>query len=55
MCREKGLDILVDTYIRADVGDLEWKTCVLQLDGGCGPAHEPFVAEQKAKLTCGRT
>jgi glycosyltransferase involved in cell wall biosynthesis len=49
MCREKGLDRLVDTFIelrrRNRVPKLK-----LRVGGGCGPSDEPFVAEQRTKL-----
>ncbi len=42
MCREKGLDTLVEAFIllrkRGRVSDLE-----LRIGGSCGPADEPFV------------
>jgi glycosyltransferase involved in cell wall biosynthesis len=49
MCREKGLDTLVEAYIllrqRGRIGNLQ-----LHVGGGCGPADEPFVASLKARL-----
>ncbi len=49
MCREKGLPLLVDAFIeirrRNRVPGLK-----LHVGGGCGPADEPVVAEQKQKL-----
>jgi glycosyltransferase involved in cell wall biosynthesis len=49
MCREKGLDLLVDVFIglrhRNRVPGLK-----LHVGGGCGPSDEPFVAEQKRRL-----
>jgi glycosyltransferase involved in cell wall biosynthesis len=49
MCREKGLDLLVDAYLlirqRNRVPHLR-----LQIGGGCGPSDEPFVAEMKQRL-----
>ena len=49
MCREKGLDLLVDAFIhlrqRATAPNLR-----LLVGGGCGPSDEPFVNAQKTKL-----
>ncbi|MFN7139791.1 MAG: glycosyltransferase, partial [Limisphaerales bacterium] len=49
MCREKGLDLLVDAYIAlcqgGKVGDVR-----LKVGGSCGPADEKFVSEQREKL-----
>jgi len=49
MCREKGLPLLVDTFIeirrRNRVPNLK-----LHIGGGCGPSDEPLVKEQKRKL-----
>lgn len=49
MCREKGLDTLVDAFVllkqRSGARELR-----LHIGGGCGPNDEPFVAEQKRKL-----
>ena len=49
MCADKGLHLLVDTYLelrrRNRVPNLQ-----LKIGGGCGPSDEPFVAEQKARL-----
>lgn len=49
MCREKGLDLLVDAYIelrkRGRTGNVR-----LKIGGSCGPADEPFVAGQREKL-----
>ena len=48
MCREKGLDLLVDAYIelrkRGRAGEVK-----LKVGGSCGLADEPFVAEQREK------
>ena len=50
MCPEKGLDLVVDAFIelrrRRHLPQLR-----LQVGGGCGPTDEPYVAEQRAKLT----
>jgi glycosyltransferase involved in cell wall biosynthesis len=49
MCREKGLDTLVDAYLilrkENRVPDLR-----LKVGGGCGPADEAFVTELQKKL-----
>jgi glycosyltransferase involved in cell wall biosynthesis len=49
MCREKGLDVLIEAFIllkeRNHVKDLK-----LKVGGGCGPADEPFVNSLRAKL-----
>jgi glycosyltransferase involved in cell wall biosynthesis len=49
MCREKGLDTLVDAFLilkqRARTKDLR-----LHVGGSLGPADEPFVAELRQKL-----
>ncbi|MBI4660368.1 MAG: glycosyltransferase family 4 protein [Verrucomicrobia bacterium] len=49
MCREKGLDTLVEAFIllkqRNRVKDLK-----LHVGGGCGPADERFVATLRARL-----
>ncbi len=49
MCREKGLDLLVETFIelkrRGTVPGLK-----LKVGGGCGPSDEAFVAQLKAHL-----
>jgi len=49
MCKEKGLDTLVDAYLllkKRDTG----KNLRLHAGGGCGPTDEPFVKEQRRKL-----
>ena len=49
MCREKGLDTLVDAYLllrQREAG----KNLRLYVGGGCGPTDEPFVEEQRHKL-----
>lgn len=49
MCREKGLDLLVEAFIelkhRNSVPNLK-----LKIGGGCGPGDEPFVAQLKQHL-----
>ncbi|MBK9139800.1 MAG: glycosyltransferase family 4 protein [Verrucomicrobia bacterium] len=50
MCREKGLDTLVEAYLelrrRNRVPGLR-----LKIAGGCGPGDEPFVAELRSRLS----
>jgi glycosyltransferase involved in cell wall biosynthesis len=50
MCKEKGLDTLVNAYItlrhRNRVKDLK-----LRIGGGCGPADEPFVSALRDVLS----
>jgi len=49
MCREKGLDTLVEAYLRlrqrGRVGRLQ-----LRVGGSCGPADEAFVGSLRARL-----
>ncbi len=49
MCREKGLDHLVEAFLllkrRERTGNLK-----LRIGGGCGPADEPFVASLRERL-----
>ncbi|MFA6546155.1 MAG: glycosyltransferase family 4 protein [Limisphaerales bacterium] len=49
MCREKGLDLLVEAFI-----ELKHRNAVpnlkLKIGGGCGPGDEPFVAQLKEHL-----
>ena len=50
MCREKGLDTLVEAYILLRKhGRL--KGLKLHVGGGCGPSDEPFVEELRNRLT----
>ena len=49
MCREKGLDTLVDAYLLLKKRD-SGKNLRLHVGGGCGPADKPFVEEQRRKL-----
>jgi glycosyltransferase involved in cell wall biosynthesis len=50
MCKEKGLDTLVEAYIalrqRGRAKDLK-----LRIGGGCGPADEPFVNALRERLS----
>lgn len=49
MCREKGLDLLVETFI-----ELKRRNAMpglkLKVGGGCGPGDEPFVAQLREHL-----
>jgi glycosyltransferase involved in cell wall biosynthesis len=49
MCREKGLDLLIDAFLllkqRPTARDLK-----LRVGGGCGPGDESFVHQLKKKL-----
>jgi glycosyltransferase involved in cell wall biosynthesis len=49
MCRDKGLDILVDAYIELRKQD-RFKNVRLHIGGSCGPADEPFVESLKDLL-----
>jgi glycosyltransferase involved in cell wall biosynthesis len=49
MCREKGLDLLVDAYLLLRKRD-RIKQVKLRVGGGCGPSDEPFVEAQRRKL-----
>ena len=49
MCREKGLDTLVDAYVLVKQRGIA-KDLRLHIGGGCGPTDEPFVEEQRRKL-----
>ena len=50
MCKEKGLDTLVDAYLLLKKRDATEKLH-LHVGGGCGPSDEPFVDEQRRKLS----
>jgi glycosyltransferase involved in cell wall biosynthesis len=50
MCREKGLDTLVDAYIFLRQRD-RLKNLKLHIGGGCGPGDEAFVAELRQRLS----
>jgi len=49
MCRDKGLDLLVEAYIILRQRD-RVKNLRLQIGGGCGPADEPFVDSLRHRL-----
>ncbi|MFZ9855503.1 MAG: glycosyltransferase family 4 protein [Limisphaerales bacterium] len=49
MCPDKGLDLVVDAFIRLRKGG-RLPTLQLRVGGGCGPGDEAFVAEQRGKL-----
>ncbi len=42
MCRDKGLDRIVDTFVFLREGG-RWPNLKLRIGGGCGPADEPGV------------
>ncbi len=50
MCREKGLDTLVEAYILLRKRD-RVKNLKLRIGGGCGPADETFVNTLRERLT----
>jgi glycosyltransferase involved in cell wall biosynthesis len=50
MCREKGLDTLVDAYIALRKRD-QIKGLKLKIGGSCGPADERFVNQLKEQLS----
>ena len=52
MCREKGLETLVDAYIHIKRRD-RVPRLKLHIGGSCGPADEPFVKEMRKKLAAG--
>src|SRR5207249_10490743 len=49
MCKEKGLDTLVDTYIELRRRD-RVKSLKLRIGGSCGPADEPLVDSLQTRL-----
>ena len=49
MCREKGLDTLVEAFLLLRQRD-RVKNLRLHIGGGCGPGDEPFVAELRRRL-----
>ena len=49
MCEEKGLGLLVDTFIELKRRD-KVPHFKLRVGGGCGPSDEPYVEELKSKL-----
>ena len=49
MCREKGLDTLVEAYILLRQRD-RIRNVRLHIGGGCGPGDETFVAELRHRL-----
>jgi glycosyltransferase involved in cell wall biosynthesis len=49
MCREKGLDSLVEAYLLLKKRDGS-RDLRLHIGGGCGPGDEMFVAEQRSRL-----
>ncbi|MBI3875792.1 MAG: glycosyltransferase family 4 protein [Verrucomicrobia bacterium] len=49
MCKEKGLDLLADAFIRVKQRG-KAANLRLRIGGGCGPGDEAFVEEQRARL-----
>jgi len=49
MCVEKGLHTLVDAFVELKKRE-SGRKLRLHIGGGCGPADEPFVAQQRQKL-----
>ncbi len=49
MCRDKGLDALVDAFIALKKNN-RIPNLKLSIGGGCGPGDEPFVNELRDKL-----
>lgn len=49
MSRDKGLDLLVDAFLRLKARG-KVPSLKLRVGGGCGPTDEPVVQEQLAKL-----
>lgn len=49
MCEEKGLGLLVDTYIELKRRD-RVPHFKLRVGGGCGPADEPYVDQLKERM-----
>jgi len=49
MCREKGLDRLVEAFILLKRGE-RTKNLKLRVGGGCGPSDEPFVDVLRERL-----
>jgi len=49
MCRDKGLDALVDAFIALKKNN-RIPNLKLSIGGGCGPGDEPFVKELRDKL-----
>jgi glycosyltransferase involved in cell wall biosynthesis len=50
MCPEKGLDTVVDAFIRLRQGG-RVPNLRLKIGGGCGPSDEKFVAVLRKKLS----
>jgi len=49
MCREKGLDTLVEAYILLRQRE-RFQNLKLRIGGGCGPSDEPFVNDLRERL-----
>jgi len=50
MCKEKGLDTLVEAFIALRQRD-RVKDLKLRIGGGCGPADEPFINALRERLS----
>jgi glycosyltransferase involved in cell wall biosynthesis len=48
MCREKGLDVVVDAFIRLRARGC--RNLRLLVGGGCGPGDQPYVGELKNRI-----
>ena len=49
MCKEKGLDTLVEAFILLKQGG-KLPALKFHIGGGCGPGDEPFVSQLKQRL-----
>lgn len=49
MCRDKGLDLLVEAWLRLKARN-QVEDVQLWIGGGCGPGDEPFVAELRDRI-----
>jgi glycosyltransferase involved in cell wall biosynthesis len=49
MCREKGLDVLIEAYILLRQRS-RWENLKLRVGGSCGPAEEPLVNALREEL-----
>ena len=50
MCADKGLDIVVDAFLKLR-GQNRIPQLRLKIGGGCGPSDEPYVAQQRQKVS----
>jgi glycosyltransferase involved in cell wall biosynthesis len=49
MCRDKGLDVVVDAFLKLKTRN-QIEGLKLWIGGGCGPSDEPFVAEMRDRI-----